>query len=301
MRLIQKQKSRVAATGVKLKNIKSKLKKNYGRFTILPGIEVDPGNLGPVMELTQATLAPPLDPPLSANITICEQLVKNCYDLSYIPGSKTFIMSDNSFCRLVDNQQEFVNNVSQVLNADSNETAKQIATFFQDHQILVQPTGIQGAFHKVGTYLQGGGSALLVARTISMAKVAKATGLTVIKAQPLLLIAIPTTGAIFFHGLGMVSGNNTFGRSCNMIGNSFLIPMYGCELTYNAYIGPFVNQTFGFPTYLNFTQQLIRGPGFSQVEAQQLLEQAKKHEIMKKGLTVVKNFLIKKLGGNPPT
>lgn len=290
---------------MRLKGIRSKLKsrlkkKNYWKFTILPGIQVDGSNLEPVMELTQGTMVPLLEPPLSANFTICDQLVKNCYDLSYIPKSKTFIMSDGSFCRLVDQQQVFLNNVSQVLNVDSTEAGKQIAKFFEDHQILVQPTGVQGAFYKVATYLQSGGSALLVARTITMAKAAGATGAAVIKTQPMLLVAIPTTGAIFFHGLGMLAGNNTFGRTCDMVGNFFILPMHGFELTYNAYIGPFVNKTVGFPTYLNYTQQVMRGPGFSVSEAQKLLAQGQKNTVVKQTWNVVKNFIIKRLGGTPP-
>ena len=110
----------------------------------------------------------------------------------------------------------------------------------------------------------------MAARTLTMAKAAGVSGLTLIKAQPLLVIVLPTVGAIFFHGCGAIAGNNR--RGCNTIGigNVLNIPMRFTELTYNTYLGPFVNKTLGIPTILNYTQQAQRGPGLDASEALKL-------------------------------
>lgn len=53
------------------------------------------------------------------------------------------------------------------------------------------------------------GSAGLVAHTLTLAKVAGASGLQILKVQPYLGVAILTTGTIFVYGCGVIVGNNT--------------------------------------------------------------------------------------------
>jgi hypothetical protein len=67
----------------------------------------------------------------------------------------------------------------------------------------------------------------MLAKTIVMAK---AAGLTVIRARPLLLVVIPAEGAVFFLGCGMIAGNTTLGRTCDTVGNFLNLPMSYTEL-----------------------------------------------------------------------
>lgn len=131
-----------------------------------------------------------------------------------------------------------------------------------------------------------------------MAKAAGVTGLQIMKAQPIMLIALPTVGGMFFHGCGALIGNNTVGRTCNTIGNVLNIPMSYTELVYNAYIAPFINKTIGLPTVLNYTKQAVRGPGLNGTEAIKLLQDSKKDSIVKGVIKGVKCFVIKRLGGS---
>jgi hypothetical protein len=65
-------------------------------------LTVDPADLvkqGPIRDLADlywdpATKFTPY------NITICNELTKRYEDLSYLPETKTIILSDESFCRL---------------------------------------------------------------------------------------------------------------------------------------------------------------------------------------------------------
>ena len=66
--------------------------------------------------------------------------------------------------------------------------------------MTVQAKGVQGTLSKVGSYLQSAGSLRVVANTLALAKLAGVSGLEVLKAQPILAVAIPTSAAMFFYG-----------------------------------------------------------------------------------------------------
>lgn len=107
---------------------------------------------------------------------------------------------------------------------------EQAQRFFQDKNIIVQADGIQGTMYKVGSYIQSGGSAGLVTQTLAIAKLAGVSGLQILRAQPALVIAIPTTGAMFFYGCGAVFGNTTIGKVCVTTGDVLAAPMRSVEI-----------------------------------------------------------------------
>jgi len=74
----------------------------------------------------------------------------------------------------------------------------------------------------------------MVAQTVSLSKLAGVYGSKIIQAQPLLIVAIPTVGAIFFHGCDAIAGQNLVGHTCNSIGNALNYPMRLCEMIYNS-------------------------------------------------------------------
>lgn len=225
--------------------------------------------------------------------TVCSELTNRCHDISYLPKTKTFIISDNSFSSLVEQSQSFISDVAVALKIDKNQSIKEIANFFEDKTFLVQQRGLQGNIYKIGTFAQTAGPATMLSRTIIMSKAAGVSGLSLIKAQPLMLIVVPTVGAMFFHGCGALSGNTTVGRTCNTIGNVLNLPMFYCESVYNSYISPLVNRTIGIPTVFNYTKQAMRGPGLDTTEAIKMLSDSQKDSIVKS----IKCWVIKKLGG----
>jgi hypothetical protein len=272
-----------------------KRKPNYetgdkNNFFLLSGIvissEVDP------IELQQFQFNPESHFS-STGYTICNELTKRCHDVGYLPLSKTFVMTDNSFCQLIQDTEEFIYDVALSLDVTNKEAVSAVANFFTDRSILVSQSGLPGYVYKIGTYAQTAGSATMVARTVSFAKMAGVSGLKIIQTQPLLLITLPTVGAMFFHGCGSIAGNNTVGRTCNTIGNTLNLPMSYAESVYNTYASPVINRIFGIPTLLNYTKQARRGPGLDAQEATKLLGGIKKESILKH----MKCWVIKKLGG----
>jgi hypothetical protein len=232
---------------IKLRNRK-KLKKNS--FALVSGAAFS-GELSPEpinLDTFLCTSISPFDP---AGYTICTELLKTCPDISFISNTKTFILTNNSFCQLVEQNQLFIENVRNVLNLDEGQAIHQIAQFFKNKTFLVQQTELQGYLYKVRTFAQTSGSATMVSRTVAIAKAAGVGVISVLRAQPLMLIAIPTVGAMFFHGCGSIAGNNTVGRTFNTIGNILNLPMFYCESVYNSYLAPVINKTIGIPTVLN--------------------------------------------------
>jgi hypothetical protein len=185
-----------------------------------------------------------------------------------------------------------VQTVGEKLNLNRTDTLNEIANFFEDKTLLVSPTGFQKYLYKVGTFAQTSGSKCMVVRTITIAKSMGVTGIKLIQGQPLMVIALPTVGAIFFHGCGQIIGNNTLGRTCNTIGNILNLPMAFTELCYNTYIAPTLNSTFGIVTILNYTKQAQRGPGLDLKEAVQLIKGKNEASIF----STIKCAVIKRLG-----
>jgi hypothetical protein len=264
------------------------MKKIYknGSFILVSGvifssIDLEPFEFNPTSEFTPT------------GYKICNQLTNHCTEIGYLPKTKTIVLTDNSFCQLSQNPQSFIDDVAVALNMDNKQSIREIAKFFEDKTILVQQGGVEGYLYKVGTFAQTAGTASMVARTISLAQAAGVSGIKILRAQPLMLVAVPTVGAMFFHGCGTLIGNNTVGRTCNTIGNILNLPMFFCELVYNGYVSPVINQTIGISTVLNYTKQMKRGPGLDTMEAIQMLKYSKKDSLIK----ILKCWIIQKLGG----
>ncbi len=119
------------------------------------------------------------------------------------------------------------------------------------------------ALYKAGSYVQSAGSAGLVINTLGLAKLAGVSGLQILRAQPILAVAIPTTGAIFFYGCGAIVGNNAFGKALIMTGDVLAVPMKGVEIMWNSYANPVIQKVFGIPFILNMTQAFKTGPGYT--------------------------------------
>jgi hypothetical protein len=127
----------------------------------------------------------------------------------------------------------------------------------------VQAGGVHGTVYKLGSYLQSAGSAGLVSNTLAMAKLAGVIGLQILKSQPMLAVAIPTTGAIFFYGCAAIIGNNTVGKVLVTTGDVLSVPMKSFEIMWNSYGNPVIQKVFGVPVVLNMTQSFKTGPGYT--------------------------------------
>jgi hypothetical protein len=93
----------------------------------------------------------------STGYTICNELTKRCHDIDYLPFSRTFVMTDNSFCHLVENTDQFISDVALSLDVSNNEAVSAVSNFFKDRSILVSQSGLPGYVSKIGTYAQTAG------------------------------------------------------------------------------------------------------------------------------------------------
>jgi hypothetical protein len=249
---------------------KKKQKKKIRNFELISGVALSLEEKLPVTDVANMYWDP-ASRFTPRNITICNELTKRCEDLSYLPETRTFVLSDKSFCKLAEKSNEFLEDVSIALDVNKNQAINAVADFFPDRSMLVQQKGIEGAIYRFGSWTQAGGSGVLVYRTISMAKLAGAHGVTLIQAQPFLIVALPNVDGMFFHSCGALIGNNTIGRTCNTIGNVLNLPMTFSESIYNVYVAPIFAKLTGISTVLNYTKQMQRGPGLDGEEAVKFL------------------------------
>ena len=193
----------------------------------------------------------------------CDQISKVCGVFRSIPETQTLVLDYDGFCRLVSQSDVIIQTLSCDLEITKQSAIEQAQLFFSDKNVIVQAEGIQGVVYKVGSYMQSAGSAGLVANTIALAQLAGVTGLQILKAQPLLVVAIPTTGAMFFYGCGAIVGNNTVGKALITTGDILALPMKGVEIMWNSYGNMAVQKVFGMPVILNMTQTFKTGPGYT--------------------------------------
>lgn len=194
---------------------------------------------------------------------LCDQISQLCGSVQVIPKTQTLVLDYNGFCNLVSKSDVILSNISSDLGVTKVSAMEQAQKFFKDKKIVVQAGGVQGAIYKIGSYLQSAGSAGLVSQSIALAKLAGVSGLQILKAQPALAIAIPTTGAMFFYGCGAVAGSNTIAKALVTTGDVLALPMKGVEIIWNSYGNPVIHKVFGIPVILNMTQTFKTGPGYT--------------------------------------
>ena len=230
---------------------------------------LDPVTENSELTLTQASSLPILVKPFKLGLgdeftyQFCDQISQLCGTFRVMPETKTLVLDYEGFCKLVSKSDIIVSTLSSDLEITKESAMEQAQNFFRDKNVIVQAGGVQGALYKVGSYLQSAGSAGLVANTLTLAKLAGVSGLEILKAQPSLAIAIPTTGAMFFYGCGAIAGNTIIGKTLITLGDGLALPMKGVEIMWNSYGNPIIQKVFGIPVILNMTQTFKTGPGYT--------------------------------------
>lgn len=231
-------------------------------------------SLDPITENSELTLAqvatlPILVDPVKLGLgneftyKFCDQISQLCGTFHVIPETQTLVLDYDGFCKFASKSDMIINTISSDLVITNESAMQQAQNFFSEKNVIVQAGGVQGTIYKVGSYLQSAGSAGIVANTLGLAKLAGVSGLQILKAQPVLAVAIPTTGAMFFYGCGAIVGNNTFGKALISTGDVCALPMKGVEIMWNSYGNPVIQKVFGIPVILNMTQTFKIGPGYT--------------------------------------
>lgn len=227
----------------------------------------------------------------SLDYSVCSALSDTCGDLGYLPGSNTFVMSDEAFCNFTSNVPRFVTSVADSLELTEKEAIQAVKGFFNDKTLLVQPKGFEGALYSTGGILQTGGVSLWTVKVTTSAKLVGVTGTKLISSQPLLLIGIPTLfGMAFTSAASLGNPEGLYFKTCMTMGRVFNLPMRGIEQVYNMHIAPTIYTIFGVKTTLNATQAACRGAGLNATEALRLTQFAQKKNLMKMAKDAILSF-----------
>jgi hypothetical protein len=170
----------------------------------------------------------------------CDQISQICGTFRVIPETQTLVLDYNGFCQLASESDMIIDTVWYKLAITKDEAMQQAQNFFNNKNIIIQARGAQGAFYKVGSYLQSAGSAGLMVNTLALAKSAGVSGLQILKAQLILAVAIPTTGAIFFYRCAAIVGNNAFVKSLVTTGDILAFSIKDVEIMCNSYGNPVI-------------------------------------------------------------
>ena len=206
----------------------------------------------------------------------CDHISQICGNFRVIPETQTLVLDYNGFCEFASNSDMIIDSISSKLVITKESAMQQAQNFFSNKNVIVQAGGVQGTLYRVGSYFQSAGSAGLLANTLGLAKLAGVSGLEILKAQPMLAVAIPTTGAMFFYGCGAIVGNNTVGKVFVTTGDALALPMKGVEIMWNSYGNPVIQKVFGIPVILNMTQTFKTGPGYTVEEIARYISLNKK-------------------------
>ena len=234
------------------------------------------------LNLTQSASLPillePVNLPLGNEFTykFCDQISQLWGSFRVMLNTRTLGLDYDGFCKLVSQSDIIISSLSSDLVITKESAMQKAQKFFSDKNVIVQAEGVQGNLYKVGSYLQSTGSAGFVANTLALAKVAGVSGFQILKAQPYLAVAIPTTGAMLFYGCGAIIGNNTFGKALINTGDAPALPMKGVEIMWNSYGNPIIQKVFGIPVILNMTQTFKTGPGYTVEEVARYISLNKK-------------------------
>ena len=92
----------------------------------------------------------------------CDQISQLCGSFEVILETQTLVLDYNGFCNLVFKSDVIINTISSDLEITKVSAMQQAQKFFQNKNVIVQASGVQGAIYTVGSYLQLAGSAGLV-------------------------------------------------------------------------------------------------------------------------------------------
>lgn len=139
-------------------------------------------------------------------------------------------------CKLVDSLDPFVTNVSMALDISEEKAVSEIANFFKDKTVAVMPKGAQGVLYQLSVTAEIVLPMTYLGRAIAIGQTMGVGGLQLLSSQPLFFVAVCSSGAMFFNGIGLLAGNNTIGNTSRAIGWSLHRPLAGVEMVINRIV-----------------------------------------------------------------
>ncbi len=222
--------------------------------------------------------------------TICAELSKTSEALQYFGQSKTIILTNSNMWKLADALDPFVDNVTMALDISQDKALSEITNFFKDKTVTVMPKGAQGVIYKFGLYAEVVAPATFLGSAIAAGQTLGVRGLHVLASQPLLFVAVCSSGSLFFNGIGLLAGNNTIGNTSRAIGWGLNRPLAGVEVVLKHIPLKAFTAVTGIPAWLNFTKTQSDGSGISANDALKVAGEAKKRYGVRIGKWICKRL-----------
>ncbi len=142
-----------------------------------------------------------------------------------------------------------------------------MTSFFQNKTLTILPSGVQGVVYNVGLQAQTILPATYTFKAVTFARTLGMSGIGLLSTNPLLVVSICSTGALFFSGMGLVAGDTLAGQTFNSISWILNRPMAGVEMVVNRLVLSPLTSVTGLPLLLNATKELSNGKGISTTDA----------------------------------
>lgn len=209
--------------------------------------------------------------PLATNICLDEALssfFKSKFPSYHIcENTQKLLINDTDAAQFVNNVTEIVAELSEALNTTPDNATLHMLEHVKKRPILIQPTGINGLLHRTQIIAASAGSATHAVAVTASSHLSGLTGISLLSANPMLFLTIPTTGAIFFAAGERVFANTPVGAACGITRDVLLIPMsFTQALCNHFFVGPIFRKV-GIDAPLNLTSYLKFGAGIKAADS----------------------------------
>ena len=135
--------------------------------------------------------------------TILCNLGETCQGVTYFPNTATVVLDANGTSNLLYNfQNYYLPNLATDLQVTQTEALSTSVDFFQNKQVRINPTGIQGTVYRTMQSLQNYIPMTNLAQAVTSLRTTGVTGFEIITSAPLTFVGSTYVGAMFFAYCG---------------------------------------------------------------------------------------------------
>lgn len=200
---------------------------------------------------------------------------EHCPSTVFNNSTNTICLNDIDFKRFILKDNTILQDYSMKANVPKAESLVDFQEFARTHKILVTPTGLAKVFNVGANSALVGGSAVNLVWTTSAAQISGLSGVGLIIASPITLIAAPALIGFSFSYLECLTRGTAISSFFHVGARICLAPMKLTEITLNSIVLSLPNKLLGTPLVINATDTILNGFGFSREAAEVVLASAK--------------------------
>ena len=221
------------------------------------------GNLDVFIATTNGEMIA-MAPNLASDEVLSSFLHQNFPSYKICSETNKLILTDKDTLKFITeftNSTELTSKLAKTLDTTEVDATVRMFNHLKKHDVLIQPTGLNALLHQTQLWATAGGSAVHSFLVTGGSQVSGITGLPLVTTNPMLVLTIPTTGAIFFAGMERVCAGTPAGKAFGLLRDGCLLPLAFGQTLYNHLIaGPILGRV-GIDAPLNLTSYLQFGAG----------------------------------------